>query len=84
MDDLTASQLHALQNLARKRAGDDVPFVNISDARALTELGFAERSREGWDITAAGAALLARQAPLGSPDADSPEPPTDINTRRER
>jgi hypothetical protein len=83
MDDLTASQLHALQNLARKRAGEGVPFVNISDARALTELGFAERSREGWDITATGAAFLARQAPLGSPESDAPEPPTDIKTRRE-
>jgi hypothetical protein len=83
MDELTANQLHALQNLSRKRGGEDVPFVNISDARALTGLGFAERSREGWDITPAGAAFLARQAPLGSADADGPEPPTDINTRRE-
>ena len=83
MDDLTASQLHALQNLSRKRAGEEVPFVNISDARVLTELGFAERSREGWDITPTGAALLARQTPLGSSDSDAPEPPTDINTRRQ-
>lgn len=83
MDDLTTSQLHALQNLSRKRAGEDVPFVNISDARALTELGFAERSREGWDITATGSAFLARQAPLGSSESNAPEPPTDINTRRE-
>jgi hypothetical protein len=66
MDDLTTGQLHALQNLARKRDGQDVPFVNISDARVLTELGLAERSREGWDITAAGSALLAR---LGPPPA---------------
>jgi hypothetical protein len=83
MDDLTVSQLHALQNLARKRGGEDVPFVNISDARALTELGFAERSREGWDITPTGAAFLARQAPLGSSAPDAPEPPTDINAHRE-
>jgi hypothetical protein len=83
MDDLTANQLHALQNLSRKRSGEDVPFVNIGDARALTELGFAERSREGWDITPTGAAFLARQAPLGSTEADAPEPPTDINARRE-
>lgn len=82
MDDLTTSQLHALQNLSRKRAGEDVPFVNISDARALTELGFAERSREGWDITSIGSAFLARQAPLGSSETDDPEPPTDIKTRR--
>ena len=39
-----------------------MPFVNIADARTLTELGLAERSREGWNITPAGAALLARMA----------------------
>jgi hypothetical protein len=60
MDDLTSGQLHALHNLARKQTGQEVPFVNISDARVLTELGLAERSREGWDITRQGAALLAR------------------------
>ena len=58
MHDLTERQLHALQNLARKQAGEAVPFVNISDAQALTALGLAERSREGWDITADGVALL--------------------------
>jgi hypothetical protein len=63
MDDLTSSQLHSLHNLARKRDGHDVGFINIADARALTELGLAERSREGWDITAAGSALLARLGP---------------------
>lgn len=62
MDDLTSGQIEALQDLSRKRDGEPVPFVNIADARALTELGFAERSREGWNITAAGAALLARLA----------------------
>ena len=60
MDDLSESQLHALRNLARKRTGETVPFVKIADARALTELGLAERSREGWDITGEGSALLAR------------------------
>jgi hypothetical protein len=62
MSELSEGQLHALQNLARKRTGDEVPFVNIRDARALTELGLAERSREGWDITPEGSALLARLA----------------------
>lgn len=62
MDDLTNGQVEALQDLSRKRDGEPVPFVNIADARALTELGLAERSREGWNITAAGAALLARLA----------------------
>ena len=62
MDDQTNGQVEALQDLSRKRDGEPVPFVNIADARALTELGLAERSREGWNITAAGAALLARLA----------------------
>jgi hypothetical protein len=58
MDDLTASQLEALRNLASKKAGDHVGFVNIADARALTDLGLAQRSREGWDITPEGSAFL--------------------------
>jgi len=62
MDALTDGQLEALQDLSRKRSGEHVPFVNIADARALTELGLAERSQEGWNITAAGAAQLARLA----------------------
>ena len=57
--DLTEGQLHALRNLARKHTGEDVPFVNISDARQLTELGLAARGREGWSITPEGTALLA-------------------------
>lgn len=61
MTDLTDGQLNALQNLRRKKHGEEVPFVNIADARALTELGLAERSREGWDITPAGAAFLVRR-----------------------
>ena len=55
---LSARHLTALRNLARKEAGDDVDWINIADARALTELGFAERNREGWKITAAGHAAL--------------------------
>jgi hypothetical protein len=62
MDDLTEAQLNALQNLAHKKAGQEPPFINISAARALTELGLAERSREGWDITPEGSALLAKRA----------------------
>jgi len=57
--DLTAGQLTALRNLERKRAGEMVDWINISDARALTELDLAERNREGWNITAEGTALLA-------------------------
>ena len=62
MDDLTSGQIEALRDLSRKRDGEPVTFVNIADARTLTELGLAERSREGWNITPAGAALLARMA----------------------
>jgi hypothetical protein len=62
MADLTDAQLNALQNLALKKAGKEPPFINIGAARMLTELGLAERSREGWDITPEGSALLARRA----------------------
>ena len=62
MDEIAGAQLDALRELARKKAGGHVPFVNIASARALTELGLAERSREGWDITPAGSAVLARMA----------------------
>lgn len=60
MDELTAGQLEALRNLADKRDGAATAFVNIGDARHLTELGFASRSRQGWDISAAGSAYLNR------------------------
>jgi len=59
-DALTAGQLAALRNLERKRAGDETAFVNISDCQHLTELGFASRSRQGWEITTGGSAHLAR------------------------
>jgi hypothetical protein len=62
MADLTDAQLNALQNLALKKSGGEAPFINIGAARALTELGLAERSREGWDITPEGSAFLARRA----------------------
>ncbi|RAK59028.1 hypothetical protein DJ021_04020 [Phenylobacterium hankyongense] len=68
MDDLTPGELEALQNLAHKKAGDPVPFINIADARRLTELGLAQRSHEGWDITPAGAARLARLSGSGPTD----------------
>jgi hypothetical protein len=55
---LSAGQWLALKNLARKEAGEDVDWINISDARALTELGLAERNREGWKITPQGASVL--------------------------
>jgi glutamine cyclotransferase len=55
---LNTQQLTALRNLAGKQSGEDVGFINIADARTLTELGLAERTRQGWQITAAGKALL--------------------------
>lgn len=68
MDDLSGDELEALRDMARKQAGESVPFVNIASARKLSDLGLAERSQEGWDITAAGSAFLARLSgpPSGS------------------
>jgi hypothetical protein len=57
---LTDSQVHALRNLAEKRAGAETAFLKIADAQQLTELGLATRSRQGWDITPAGGAYLSR------------------------
>ena len=51
--------LATLENLQRKHLGKDAHWTNIADARALTELGLAERGREGWIITAAGETALA-------------------------
>ena len=56
---LTPGQLAALSNLQRKKAGQDVDWINISDARALTDLGLAERTGGGWVITQSGVTLLA-------------------------
>jgi len=55
---LSEGQLSALRNLSRKQSGQEVDWISISDARALTELGLAERNREGWNITPAGVAAL--------------------------
>ena len=60
--DLPADQLAALRNLALKKTGKDVDWINISAARALTDLGFAERDPAGWGITAAGEAWLSAHA----------------------
>ncbi|MFL5298507.1 MAG: hypothetical protein ACJ798_19180 [Phenylobacterium sp.] len=60
--DLTDLQLHTLHLLARKQAGEAVAFVNIAAARALSDLGLAARSHEGWDITPKGNSELARRA----------------------
>jgi len=55
---LTEGQLVALENLALKQAGKPVDWINISDARSLTDLGLAERGREGWTITPQGVEAL--------------------------
>lgn len=62
MRPLTAGELRALRNLSEKHAGNVTPFLRIADAQELTELGLASRSRQGWDITNAGIAYLARLA----------------------
>jgi hypothetical protein len=58
---LSPNQLVALKNLARKKAGEAVDWINIADARALTDLGLAERNGGGWVITTDGVTALARQ-----------------------
>jgi len=61
---LSPGQLLALKNLARKKAGEPVDWINIADARGLTDLGLAERNGGGWVITAEGlAALTAHDGP---------------------
>jgi hypothetical protein len=68
---LSTEQLTALRNLAHKQAGDAVDWINISDAGSLTELGLAERTRDGWRITAAGLSAvetLGANAPDDSAD----------------
>ena len=67
---LTPDQLEALRNLSRKQAGEDVDYINIASARALTELGLASRNREGWVISPAGVRLLADMAQI-EPDPDA-------------
>jgi hypothetical protein len=67
---LSENQRAALDNLARKQAGKEVDWISISDARALTDLGLAERTRAGWTITPAGQALLDAD-PRPEPDAGS-------------
>ena len=70
--ELSPGQVAALQNLARKRAGEEVDWINIADARTLTDLGLAERSREGWTITEKGRAALDLSAARAN-DAELPQ-----------
>jgi hypothetical protein len=68
---LSDGQWIALENLSRKQAGEEVDWISISDARALTDLGLAERNRAGWMITAAGAVALQGHRE-GRPGGDPP------------
>jgi hypothetical protein len=81
MDDLTDGQLRALRNLVDKRGGNLTPFVNIADARHLTAIGFANRSRQGWEITSAGSAYL-QHVDTKATRLRRPEPPQFARSRR--
>lgn len=70
MRPLTESEIRALRNLADKHAGNVTPFLRISDAQQLTELGLASRNRQGWAVTAEGLDHLAAL------DRDGPTPTT--------
>ncbi len=59
---LSLKELTALHNLADKQAGEEVNWINIADARALTELGLARRTRGGWEITQEGLAMVRAQS----------------------
>ena len=65
---LSGDRLEALRNLSQKKAGQPVGWIDIAEARALTELGLAERTGSGWRITAEGEAALARTTPPARPD----------------
>jgi hypothetical protein len=68
---LSAPHRAALENLYRKKNGLAVDWINIADARALTELGLAVRSHQGWSITAAGEEAHSAQ-PEAKDDGDLP------------
>jgi hypothetical protein len=56
----------ALENLHKKKSGLVVEWINIADARELTELGLATRSHQGWTITDAGQEILSSQPERGT------------------
>jgi hypothetical protein len=81
---ISDKEMAALHNLADKQAGKDVDWINIADARALTDLGLARRNRGGWEITPEGLALVkarsvgpTRTAPGDAGSPAGPAPSTD-------
>jgi hypothetical protein len=77
---LSSGEIGALENLERKLAGEDVAWISIADARALSELGLAERNRAGWNITSAGQTWLRERATAPAEDC----PVSLASTRSER
>lgn len=72
---ISDKEMAALHNLADKQSGKEVDWINIADARALTELGLARRNREGWEITPQGLALVKGQGVGPTLVAQSDPPP---------
>lgn len=66
---MSEGELAALRNLSVKQAGGEVDWINIADARTLTGLGLAQRNREGWAITPAGAAFLEAYGREAEPES---------------
>ena len=58
---LSDGQLVALRNLSKKKAGAIVGWIDIAEARALTDLGLAARTAGGWRITPEGEERLTRE-----------------------
>ena len=75
---LDAEQMTALENLAGKASGQDVGWINISAARALTIAGLAERDRQGWKITAAGLARLRSGSDTDVQSQEGPSSPVQL------
>ncbi len=72
MTPLSDGERAALKNLAVKHSGQEVGWIAIADARALTDRGLAERVGSGWQITESGmAAFKALAADPADPDGES-------------
>src|SRR5580693_5734342 len=65
---LSNDQVAALRNLSHKKAGDEVGWIAIEAAQQLTALGLAARNPSGWQITAAGEAVLALESETDQDD----------------